>query len=50
MILAQMSALSGHTIDYANIHTQVLDHEATLTNFKNEHDNSRHRVVKAYAD
>jgi putative membrane protein len=49
-LLAQLSALSGRAFDSAYIHTQVIDHEATLTNFENEQDNGRHRDVKAYAD
>ena len=49
-IAAQLSALSGRAFDSAYIHVQVLDHEATLTNFENELDNGRHRDVLAYAE
>ena len=49
-IAAQLSALSGRAFDSAYIHVQVIDHEATLTNFENELDNGRHRDVLGYAE
>jgi len=49
-ILAQLNTLSGRSFDSAYIHTQVMDHQATLTDFENELDNGRHRDVIAYAE
>lgn len=49
-ILAELDALSGRAFDSAYMHVQVMDHEATLTNFDNERDNGQHRDVLAYAD
>ncbi|HEX8357626.1 MAG TPA: DUF4142 domain-containing protein [Segetibacter sp.] len=49
-IANQLSMLSGRQFDSAYIHTQVVDHQVTLTNFQNEQNNGQHRDVKNYAN
>ena len=47
---AQLSAMSGRAFDSAYIHTQVIDHQATITFFQNEQANGQHEDVKRYAN
>ena len=46
----QLSAMSGRAFDSAYIHTQVSDHQATITFFQNEQSGGQHDDVKRYAD
>jgi putative membrane protein len=49
-IAMQLSAMSGRAFDSAYIHTQVIDHQATITFFQNEQSAGQHEDVKRYAN
>lgn len=48
-MITQLNALSGRAFDSAYIHSQVADHQLTLTFFQTELDNGQHAQVEGYA-
>jgi putative membrane protein len=47
---AQLQSMSGHTFDSVYIHSQVMDHQKTISLFQNESSNGSNQRVKDYAN
>ncbi|MFL5811747.1 MAG: DUF4142 domain-containing protein [Flavisolibacter sp.] len=49
-LMTRLNSLSGHSFDTAYMHSQVKDHQKTLTIFQNELNSGNHQQVKSYAN